>query len=51
MLFHDQKSKYFDMKLGGGGFDCDDVIIEIYPLKFWGGFQMMTIDDERGGGG
>ena len=21
---------YFDMKLGGGGFDCDDVIIEIY---------------------
>ena len=26
----DKKSKYFDMKLGGGGFDCDDVIIEIY---------------------
>ena len=40
--------------VGGGGFECDDVIIDHrdLPLKFrGGGFQMMTNDDERGGGG
>ena len=50
MPIQDQKSKHFDTKLGGG-FQLRRRHHRNLPLKFRGGFQMMTNDDERGGGG